>query len=80
MSLICTQGFCDDKKLFEYLFRKFNLSITIALIDCFGFDDLSDSITVYIREREREREKEKRNDRREKKCTNNPRPHLLQAQ
>ena len=27
-----------------------------------------------------EREKEKRKDRREKKCPNNPHPHLLQAQ
>ena len=29
---------------------------------------------------ESEREKEKRNDRREKKCPNNPHPHLLQIQ
>ena len=41
---------------------------------------LSDSISDYIRPSPKEREKEKRNDRREKKCPNNPHPHLLQAQ
>ena len=37
-------------------------------------------ISVYIGPFPREREWEKRNDRREKKCPNNPHRHLLQAQ
>ena len=43
-----------------------------------GLTVFSDSISVYIRPSPIEREKEKRNDRREKKCPNNP--HLLQVQ
>ena len=46
----------------------------------FALTALWDSISVYIRLSPREREKEKRNDRRERKCPNNPHPHLLQAQ
>ena len=38
-----------------------------------GLTALCDSISVYIGPSPREREKEKRNDRREKKCPNNPR-------
>ena len=38
------------------------------------------SISVHIGPSPIEREKENRNDRREKKCPNNPHPHLLQAQ
>ena len=37
-----------------------------------GLTALSDSISVYIGPTPREREKEDRNDRREKKCPNNP--------
>ena len=46
----------------------------------FGLKALLDNISVYIGPSPREREKEKRNDRRGKKCPNNPHPHLLQAQ
>ena len=46
-----------------------------------SFTALSDSISVYIGPSPRERQSEKRNDRREKKCPNNPHhPHLLRAQ
>ena len=45
-----------------------------------GLTALSDSISVYIGPSPKEREKEQRNDRREKKCPNNPHPHPLQAQ
>ena len=45
-----------------------------------GLTALSDNISVYIGPSPREREKEKRNERWEKKCPNNPHPHLLQAQ
>ena len=45
-----------------------------------GLTALWDNISVYIGPSPREREKEKRKDRREKKCPNNPTPHLLQAQ
>ena len=45
-----------------------------------GLSAIWDSISVYIGPSPREREKEKRSDRREKKCPNNPHPHLLQAQ
>ena len=44
-----------------------------------GLTALSDSISVYFGPSPREREKEERKDRREKKCPNNPHPHLLQA-
>ena len=45
-----------------------------------GLTVLLDNISVYIGPSPREREKEKRSDRLEKKCPNNPHPHLLQAQ
>ena len=45
-----------------------------------GLTALWDSISVYIGPSPREREKEKRSDRWEKKCPNNPHPHLLKAQ
>ena len=45
-----------------------------------GLTALRDSISVYTGPSPREREKEKRSDRWEKKCPNNPHPHLLQAQ
>ena len=45
-----------------------------------GLTALWDSISVYIGPSPRERERENRNDRREKKCPNNPHPHLLQVQ
>ena len=41
-----------------------------------GLTALLDSISVYIGPSPRKREKEKRNDRREKKCPNNPTPSL----
>ena len=39
-----------------------------------GLGALSDNISVYIGSSPKERDKEKRNDRREKKCPNNPPP------
>ena len=45
-----------------------------------GLTALWDSISVYIGPSPKEREKEMRNDRQEKKCPNNPHPHLLQVQ
>ena len=43
-----------------------------------GLTALLDSISVHIGPSPKEGE-EKRKDRREKKCPNNPHPHLLQA-
>ena len=45
-----------------------------------GLTALWDNISVYIGPSPIEREKEKRSNRWEKKCPNNPHPHLLQAQ
>ena len=61
------------------------LSVTVRwlvgwLVGCFGLNGPLRSIPVYIGPSPREREKEKRNDRREKKCPNNPHLHLLQEQ
>ena len=57
-----------------------NGTIDFGCLVVLGLTALRDSILVYIGPSPREREKEKRNDRREKKCPNNPHPHLLQAQ
>ena len=43
---------------------------------CRPFVTVFESISAHLPERE----KEKRKDRREKKCPNNPNPHLLQEQ
>ena len=48
------------------------------LVDSFVFNDPFDNIPVCIGLSSREREEEERNDRREKKCPNNPHPHPLQ--
>ena len=57
--------------------------MVIVLLDdwivVWGLMALWDSISVYIGPSPSEREKEERNDRREKKCLNNPHPHLLQG-
>ena len=45
-----------------------------------GLTALWDSISVYIGPSPRQREKDMKNYRREKKCPNNPHPHLLQVQ
>ena len=45
-----------------------------------GLTALWDSILVYIGPSPRDMEKIKLNDRQEKKCSNNPHTHLLQAQ
>ena len=55
-------------------------TIWVGWLVVLGLTALRDSISVYIGPSPREREKEKRNDRREKKCPNNPHPHLLQEQ
>ena len=54
--------------------------VDVGWLVVLGLTALSDSISVYIGPSPRDREQEKRNDRREKKCPNNPHPHLLQAQ
>ena len=50
------------------------------LLVVLGLTALWDNISVYIGPSPREREEEKRSDRWEKKCPNNPHPHLMQAQ
>ena len=53
----------------------------IWLVGCFGVKrPFLDSISVYIGPSPRERGKEERNDRRVKKCPNNPHPHPVEAQ
>ena len=52
----------------------------VSWLAVFGLTALWDSISVYIGPSPKEREKEERKDRWEKKCPNNPHPHLLQAQ
>ena len=56
---------------------KLNVTLTIwgeSWLVVWGLKGVWDSISVYIGPSPREREKEKRNDRREKKCPNNPPP------
>ena len=53
-----------------------SLNLYASLVGWFGLNGPL-SISVYIGPSPREREKEKRNDGQEKKCPNNPHPHLL---
>ena len=66
----------SDRMFIEIRYK----SLYIGWLVVEGLTALLDSISVYIGPSPREREKEKRSDRREKKCQNNPHPHLLQAQ
>ena len=63
-----------------YVFLLVFVHPSIGWLVDLGLTELSDNISVYIGSSLTEREKEERNDRRGKKCPNNPHAHLLQAQ
>ena len=72
-------GGCLDIFTLIYPFSTFSLSLD-WLIGCFGLNGPLRQYFSLYRAVPREREKEKRNDRREKKCSNNLLPQPLQEQ
>ena len=76
-------GRCSRHRIFNIIIfcvAIFSITFWFGWLVGFGLTALLDSISVYIGPSPRKREKGKRNDRREKKCSNNRHPHLLQAQ